>query len=158
MSGIVSAVIIAALGGLLFFVIGQMLPREWFDPKSILYRCYKWERGGRIYHKLGVRHWKDSVPDMSRIIPGMVKKKAHLAGDARKMGRLIRETCVAELVHWLLIIFVSPMVYRTMRGFGGFLAAAIYALGNMIFIIIQRYNRPRLVEIQKRMEKRKEKC
>ena len=115
MSGIVSAVIIAALGGLFFFVIGQMLPREWFDPKSFPYRCYKWERSGKIYQKTGVHWWKDAVPDMSRIIPGMVKKKAHLATDSKKMRILIKETCVAELVHWLLIIFISPMIFRTMR-------------------------------------------
>ena len=158
MMGLLAAVIIAALGGFIFFIIGQSLPRRWFDPGAFIYRSHKWEKGGRIYERVYVRKWKDIVPDMSRIIPGVFKKNAALATDAKKMRRLIKETCVAELVHWLLIIFITPMVFRAMRGLGGFLAAIIYALGNLVFIIIQRYNRPRLVALCKRMEKRREKC
>jgi len=105
-----------------------------------------------------VHLWKDHMPDMSRIIPGMVKKKAQMARTPETMWMLILETCGAEFIHDLLIIFISPMVYAAIRGFEGVIAAVIYALGNLLFVIIQRYNRPRLVEIHKRMEKRREKC
>lgn len=158
MMGLLAAVIIAVLGGFTFFLIGQSLPRRWFDPGAFIYRSRKWEKGGRIYERVYVRKWKDIVPDMSRIVPGVVKKKAALATDTKSMRRLIKETCVAELVHWLLILFITPMIFRAMRGFGGFIAAVIYIIGNLVFIIIQRYNRPRLVTLYKRMEKRRGKC
>ena len=158
MMGLLAAVIIAALGGVTFFIIGQSLPRSWFDPGAFMYRSRKWENGGRIYERVYVRKWKDIVPDMSRIVPGVFKKKVSLANDLKSMRRLIKETCVAELIHWLLILFISPMIFRAMRGFGGFAAAAVYILGNLVFIIIQRYNRPRLIALYKRMEKRREKC
>jgi len=157
MTGLLSAAAIAAIGGLVFFLIGQSLPRGWFKPEKGIYRCFRWEKDGRIYLKLGVHRWKDAVPDMSRIVPGVFKKKAALAKDIKSMRRLIRETCVAELIHWLLIIVITPMVFRAMRGFGGAAAAALYIIGNLVFIVIQRYNRPRLVAIYKRMEKRREK-
>ena len=157
MTGFLSAAAIAAIGGLVFFLIGQSLPRGWFKPEKGIYRCFRWENGGRIYLKLGVHRWKDAVPDMSRIIPGVFKKKASLARSPELMGRLVLETCVAEFIHWLLIVVISPMVFRAMRGFGGAAAAALYIIGNLVFIVIQRYNRPRLVAIYKRMEKRREK-
>lgn len=152
------AVLVMALGGIVFFIIGQLLPRSIYNPDKFPYRLYKWENGGRTYQKLGVHLWKDHVPDMSRIIPGMVKKKAHMARTPENMWRLILETCGAEFIHDLLIICVTPFVYAAIRGLLGLLAAIAYALGNLAFVIIQRYNRPRLVEIYKRMEKRREKC
>lgn len=158
MKELIHAVIVAALGGFAFFLIGQLLPRRLFVPGRFLYRARKWEDGGKIYMKLGVHLWKDRVPDMSRIIPGVVKKKAHLARTPETMYRLIQETCVAEFIHWLLIIVISPLVFAAIRGALGVAAAVVYAAGNLVFVIIQRYNRPRLVEIHKRMEKRREKC
>ena len=158
MDGILSAVVIAAVGGFASFIFGQLLPRSIFNPGKFPFRTLKWENGGKIYMKLKVHVWKDSVPDMSRIIPGMVKKKAQLARTPETMYRLVQETCVAEFIHWLLVIAISPAIYAALCGLWGILAAIAYAAGNLSFIIIQRYNRPRLVELHKRMEKRREKC
>ena len=155
---LLNALIVAALGGFAFFLIGQLLPRSLYRPDAFPYRLWKWEDNGKIYTKIGVHLWKDHVPDMSRIIPGMVKKKANMARTPESMRILILETCGAELIHDLLIIFISPLVFAAIRGPLGVLAAAIYALGNLLFVIIQRYNRPRLVEIYKRMEMRRKKC
>lgn len=145
------------IGGAASFVLGESLPRKWFSAEMPFFRCYSWEKGGRFYQKLGVHKWKDHMPDMSRIVPGMVKKKAALAHTPENMSRLVQELCVAELVHWLLIIFVSPLAALTLGGVAGIAAGILYALGNLVFVIIQRYNRPRLYEIQKRMEKRRRK-
>ena len=155
---LLNAAIVAVFGGFAFFLIGQLLPRSIYDPNRFPYRPWKWEKNGEIYKKLGVHVWKDHVPDMSRIIPGVVKKKAQLARTPETMWLLILETCGAEFIHFLLIIFISPLVYAAIRGPWGVLAGIAYALGNLIFVIIQRYNRPRLVEIHRRMEKRRERC
>jgi len=158
MRGLAAAVFVVLAGGLMFFAIGQSLPRRWFDPDGWLYRCRRWENDGRIYEKLGVRRWKDVVPDMSRIIPGVFKKKAGVTADPEHMYRLVLETCVAELIHWLLIVAITIPVYAAIGGWGGAAGALAYILGNMVFIVIQRYNRPRLIVIYKRMEKRRERC
>ena len=158
MKRLVAAVLITALGGFASFLFGQSLPRCWFDPEGAMFKCRPWEKGGKVYHKVWVHKWKDIVPDMSRIIPGVFKKKASIARSPELMGRLVLETCVAEFIHWLLIAIISPAVFVALGGWEGALAAAVYALGNLVFVIIQRYNRPRLVEIHKRMEKRREKC
>ncbi len=47
------------------------------------------EKGGRIYLKLGIRKWKDHLPDMSCLMPDMVRKD--LGSDP---AVLVQETCV----------------------------------------------------------------
>lgn len=153
-----TALFYGAVCGAISFVLGQLMPRRWFDFDAFPYRAFAWENGGSIYEKLRVRAWKDRVPDMSRIIPKMVKKKAALARDERSMERLVRETCVAELVHWALIIIASPIIGVKVGGWLGAVIAVLYAAGNLLFVIIQRYNRPRLAEILRRMKERNKRC
>lgn len=156
--GMLTAIVISVVGGILSLIVGQLLPRRWFDYDAFPFRAFKWENGGRIYEKLKVRAWKDHVPDMSLIIPKMVKKKAALARTSKAMDRLIRETCVSEFIHWLLEICICAAVCIKVRGALGAILAAIYAVGNLLFIIIQRYNRPRLRQILRRMEERERRC
>ena len=57
---------------------------------------------------------------------------------------MIQETCIAEFVHIVLFVlgFGCVLIWE---GPGGWMAAAVYnLLGNVPFILIQRYNRPRL--------------
>ena len=60
------------------------------------------------------------------------------------MGVLIAETCVAECVHfWLIILSLGIFVFW--RGGWAVVFCLVYnLLGNLPFQIIQRYNRPRL--------------
>ena len=55
--------------------LGQALPRRWFDGGRFPYRCYKWEKQGKLYTRIGIERWKKLVPDMSRFLPDMVKKE-----------------------------------------------------------------------------------
>ena len=83
--------------------LGQALPRKWFCAEKAPWRSAPWEKGGRIYLKLGIRKWKDHLPDMSRLMPDMVRKD--LGSDP---AVLVQETCVAECVHcWLIVLSVS---------------------------------------------------
>lgn len=85
MSLLYAALYVAALGILSHFV-GQALPRAHFDPQKFPYRSADWENGGKVYEKLGIKHWKDRLPDMSKIMPDMVKKK-NVGGEITGHGR-----------------------------------------------------------------------
>lgn len=152
MSLLYAALYIAALGILSHFV-GQALPRAHFDPQRFPYRSADWENGGKVYEKLGIKHWKDRLPDMSKIMPDMVKKKMS-AVKSQGMDVLIAETCVAECVHWALIL-LSLGIFFFWRGAWAVVFWLVYnLLGNLPFIIIQRYNRPRLVMLEQRRKRR----
>lgn len=148
------AVIYIAVLGILSHFVGQALPRARFSAESFPYRTADWENGGRVYEKLGIKHWKDALPDMSRIMPDMVKKK--LTGQNREQGMdvLIAETCVAECVHYWLIV-LSLGIFLFWRGVWAVVFWLVYnILGNVPFILIQRYNRPRLVLLEQRRKRR----
>ena len=147
-----SLLYIAALGILSHFV-GQALPRAWFSAEKFPYRAAEWEKGGKVYEKLGIKHWKDRLPDMSKIMPDMVKKKMS-AVKSQGMDVLIAETCVAECVHWALML-LSLGIFFFWRGAWAVVFWLVYnLLGNLPFIIIQRYNRPRLVMLEQRRKRR----
>lgn len=148
-----SLIYIAVLGVLSHFV-GQALPRKCFDAEKPPYKAAKWEKGGKVYERLGIKHWKDIVPDMSRIMPDMVKKKLTSENKERGMETLIAETCVAECVHWGLIVLSFGILFWW-RGLWAAVFLLVYNIfGNLPFIIIQRYNRPRLVMLEQRRKRR----
>ena len=74
MSGFWKCVLYAAALALLAHPLGQAIPGP-FDPEKRPFHSRKWEQNGRIYTKLAIDKWKKLVPDMSRILPDMVKKE-----------------------------------------------------------------------------------
>ena len=137
--------------GLLSNVVAVFFPRKWFHADRYPFRQCKWERKGRIYIRLGIRKWKDRVPDMSKLLPFLYRKKVTRQRSEENMQRLIQETCVAELVHVLLCV-AALWVIRLWPGKGGWILWLCYCVGNVPFIMIQRFNRPRLCAALTRMQ------
>ena len=139
-----------ALIGALCFYVGRLLPGDWFHSDRFPFRCFPFERGGRVYEKLGIRRWKDKVPDMSRYIPHTFRKKIGVMRSPEHVEGLIRETCVAELVHVVLILLSPVFLVLLPRGWNWICMLLYDLFGNLPFILIQRYNRPRLVILLER--------
>ena len=149
-------VIPVAVIGILAHVIGEALPRRWFDASRFPYRAYAFERNGRFYEALGIRKWKNVLPDKSRIAPGTYRKA--IRGSAQQhsaahMERLLQVTCVAECVHWALLV-ISPILLFTMESPAAYVMTPLYGLSNLPYIMIQRYNRPRLAVLSARMQRK----
>lgn len=130
--------------GIAFFVIGLFLPRKWFHFDRFPYRTGKWEKGGKLYDNIHIKQWKNKMPDMSRICPAMAPKRITTAR-AEDVELLIHETCVAELIHVLLI--PAGLGCIGIWKFGGTIFFLLWAIGNVPFILIQRYNRPILCKL-----------
>jgi len=135
--------------GVIAFFAGRLLPKNWFRPDLFPYRSYKFEQDGRIYNKLKIRKWQNIVPDMSRIFPKWMPPK-NLSGNYKeRLPRMLQETCVAEMIHSLLCI-TGLYCLKLYPGIGGVIIVFLYIVFlNLPFIIIQRYNRPRLLRIMK---------
>ncbi len=138
--------------GMAVFVIGKALPRKWFYGERFPFCSFSWEQDGRIYRAIGVHRWKDKVPDMSRHSRKMLKKQMDVHSDRAHLEALVQETCVAELSHWVLILLSLPVLH-IYPGTGGRVIYGLCVAGNLIFVVIQRYNRPRLCRAARKMEK-----
>ncbi len=141
--------------GVLSFVLGRGLAMRAIGPEKGWFRPRKWERGGRIYEHLGIRLWYKKLPDMSRILPRTMPKKALECDYMYHLPTVIRETCVAEIIHVFLSVaglgclFIWP-------GVGGVVVTVLFSVVlNGPFILVQRFNRPRLIRLYKRLCRKK---
>lgn len=142
--------IVAVIGTMAFF-FGQLLPRKNFDYTAFPFAAFAWEKNGNVYHKIGIQRWKTKVPDMSQYVKSAFRKRITVFRSPEYIEDLIRETCVAEFVHWVLIL-LSPLYLILMEDeTAGWISMLAYVLGNLPFITIQRFNRPRLVMLMSRL-------
>lgn len=155
--GFLRCVLYMAALSALSFVVGRVVPKRWFRFEKAPWRAMKWEQNGRIYQKIAIQHWQNKVPDMSRVFPKLIPAKSmQTTPDQARLKLMIQETCVAELIHAVLCVLGLALLWLW-RGIGGALCCLVYVLfGNLPFILIQRYNRPRLVRLYQRREKQKE--
>jgi hypothetical protein len=124
-SGFWKCVLYAAALALLAHPLGQAIPGP-FDPEKRLFRSRKWEKNGRVYTKLAIDKWKKLVPDMSRILPDMVKKELPGSGavTADQAAALVQETCRAELVHGASCLLGLAFLWLGRRDRAGGVGAA----------------------------------
>ena len=149
--GFIRCLLYAAAIGIGSFLLGRLLPAGWFLPEKFPYRSMAWEKGGRIYDSIfHIRKWQAKVPDMSKLLPGLMQPKKVTKDFRQELPRMIQETCIAELIHSLLCLAALPCL-RIWPGWGGIIFTVLYMLGNIPFIMIQRYNRPRLLGLLERM-------
>lgn len=146
-------VIWLALVGIMGFLLGRIIPAKWIHPGKGMFGCFDFEQNGRIYEKLGIRKWHKKLPDMSRILPFMVPAKNMRGAYKDRLNVMIHETCVAEIVHHVMNVCALHCL-RLWPGMGGLCVTLLYILLNLPFVLIQRYNRPRLLHLQKRLEKK----
>jgi glycosyl-4,4'-diaponeurosporenoate acyltransferase len=135
--------------------VGAILPRTMFRADRFPYRLMGWERDGRIYDKLRIRNWKDKMPDMSRII-GLKKRILPNVCESQVL-LLIKETCVAEFVH-LALIFLGLHCVSIIESAFAIVVCGLWGVGNLVFVLIQRYNRPILIRLAAKLHDRELAC
>lgn len=132
--------------------VDVVIPQRYFSPDRWLYRTRDWERDGEIYRDaLRIHLWKDRLPALDTW--NRFSKKRLSAANGRYLRRFIIETCRAESNHLRAIGAVALMRLWTPLDLW-LTCLTIAVLGNLPFILIQRYNRPRLQRILARVELR----
>ena len=110
---------------------------RWFQPRKWEPAFYKW---------LKIRNWKRILPTYA---PGQFSRNEN------SMHRIIQNMCGAEIVHEIIMV-LSFLPLLTVPLFGAFpvflVTSLLAALFDSLFVIAQRYNRPRLVRIHEKQE------
>lgn len=131
-------------------IVCEKMPSNLYNYKKWLFREKKWEDGGRIYeHLFSVKSWKSKLPDISDFMKWRFNKK-HLAQcGSDYLSVFLTESCKSEFTHWMIIL--STLLFRFWSDLTSTLFFLILAgILNLPYIIIQRYNRPRLIHLLKR--------
>lgn len=135
-------------------IIAQKLPAYFFQSSNFFFKPKHFERNGEIYNTLfKISHWKKYLPDGAAVLKSGYRKKHLSSFTTENMKRFLLESCRGELGHWLAI---TPFwVFGLFLPPGGLFFMLLYALIiNLPCIFAQRYNRPRIIKI---LEKRQRK-
>ncbi len=123
------------------------IPLRNFNPNGRLYRIRNWECGGRIYTRIfKIKRWKRIIPDGAKMFRGGFPKKNLESCEPDYLYTFARETCRGELTHWLQIAPV-PVFFLWNVWWGGVIMIAYFLLANIPCILLQRYNRARLLRV-----------
>lgn len=143
--------------GIIVFLCGRFFPRRWIFEDRFPYKSFSFEKRGNIYKAIKIQKWKKRWPDGSKIFHKFFGKfypvKKMEEKDMKKIPILIKESCVAESTHFIVII-LGVYCLKIWSGLGGVLVWIIWTLWNIPPILIQRYNRPRLKHALQKCEKK----
>lgn len=124
---------------------GTRLPIRLFRPEARWFRPRAWEDGGRLYERrFGIRHWKDRFPDGAAWFRGGFPKARLARRDGAYLDRFARETCRGEAVH-SAVILLAPLFFLWNPPWAGGVMILYALASNLPCILIQRYNRLRLL-------------
>lgn len=128
------------------------LPPAALSRERWLTRIRPWERDGRTWERLGVRRWKDRLPEAGDLFVGGMSKRSLPGRSPDDLARFAAETRRAELVHWtiplvlpLFALFNPPVLLAAMGAYA--------VLANVPCIVVQRFNRARILRVLRRHDR-----
>jgi len=143
---ILGTVIEIAIDAVIAIII-VLLPKRFFNPFSKIFSVDKKERN--FYEKIAIRKWKDLV--FAEF--GFDKKSVKNPTNNEYIFKFLQETCIAETMHFIsiflgfLLVLVFPLEYALSFPLP-------IAFVNLVLqippVMIQRYNRPKLILLYKR--------
>lgn len=138
----------------LSFPLGRLLPGKRFCCDKFPYKALPFERGGAFYEQFGIRKWQNKVPDMSKVFPKLMPPKNMLGNYKERLPVMITETCVAEFTHGALSVLGLFGLSLWDSGLKYLITGIYIVIFNVPFIVIQRYNRPRLVKLYHKLQQK----
>ncbi|WP_247739108.1 glycosyl-4,4'-diaponeurosporenoate acyltransferase [Bacillus sp. 165] len=120
-----------------------------FKEDTWLFKERSWEQDGKIYEKIQIKKWKRLAPDGGAFFRRGFRKKKLLETNILYLHQFVLETRRGELAHWLSII-PACLFFMWNSPSAGVIMFAYAILFNVPFILIQRYNRVRLMRVVNR--------
>ena len=146
----VAAVIASFLVDGLVAFIGRRLPKKWMDPNKKIFQTS--EKELKFYEKIGVRKWKDKVPELGGFT-SYHKKKLSDPWNNEYVERYMLEVCYGVIIHLFSPFFGFLIVlldYKMYTGWSWMWLTIMIpvALVNAVLIVmpafILKYNLPKL--------------
>jgi glycosyl-4,4'-diaponeurosporenoate acyltransferase len=125
----------------------RVFPKSLFDPANWFFKEKYFER--KLYKKMNVASWKDKLPEWGKLL-NFEKKSLNKEITLEYIDQFLLETCYAEAGH--IGMAVAGFACILVNSSTNFIMALTFAIVNVCiqipFILIQRYNRPRLLRLR----------
>ncbi len=123
-------------------VVGGLINTRFHNCMNYRRKCFRekpFEKN--LYKKLRVRKWKERVPTFT---------PESFALKRNQVEEIVRASCQAEVVHEIIMVLsFVPLVFSIWVG-----DMAVFAITScaacfleLVFVVVQRYNRPRLIRL-----------
>ena len=140
-------------------ILTRALPKGIFDPFAKRFAVRKWER--KLLVRIGIRHWKDKIPETGALLGYLSKKTVTDRRDNAYLLHFMTETCYAEFMHVACVfvgfLIVIPALFFD-RGYLFYIVlpvAVIHAILHFLPVLVQRYVRPFLMHTYLYNERKK---
>lgn len=150
---IISLLVLVVIDAVCALFVRYCLPKKVFNPFLKIYNVGKKER--KFYERIGIRKWKDRIPEAGQLFANFSKTEIADMTNNEYVKKFMSETIYAEIMHWLSMLFSFLIIFIDLR-----LALTVglpLVIGNMILnlmpVLVQRYNRPKLMVLYKRNER-----
>ena len=136
-------------------IVCQFFEKQ-IKPFSKLHNVGKWEE--KLFKAFNVRAWKDKIPELGKTFNGFDKSQVGDMKNNQHVLRFITQTIVAEYVHISSAILGCFAIFACLPTWH--IVGLPLLLANIIIntmpVMVQRYNRPKLVALYKRNERRQQ--
>jgi glycosyl-4,4'-diaponeurosporenoate acyltransferase len=122
---------------------------KWFEKDTFITRLRKFETQGWFQKYLKVHIVKKYLPERGELFGTGTSKKSLPEGEKLGLEKFLIETRRAEYVHWI-VIFAWVFTLWFNPAWAVWTVAVLLVLGNLPFILTQRYNRLRLLRVLKK--------
>lgn len=125
--------------------VGALVPKQ-FDYRSRWFRPGPFEQ--RFYRKLRLKRWKDRMPTYN---PKLFSLQHN------SLEQIVCNICQAEVVHEIIILLsFVPIAFSLIWDdfWVFFLTSLLAACFDSLFVMLQRYNRPRLIRLLEKQQKK----
>ncbi|MBQ8612822.1 MAG: hypothetical protein IJ416_01225 [Ruminiclostridium sp.] len=124
----------------------DILTEKGLNHNSLWFREKSFEKA--LYKRLGVKKWKHIIPTW---------EPERFSVEENNMKKIIENMCAAELIHEIIVLLSWATLFFSLFTpdwkiyIWIFVGTAFLAAGcDMFFVILQRYNRPRVIRLYER--------
>lgn len=119
-------------------LVGAVIPNS-FQYNSVWFQPLPWEP--LLYKKLNVKAWKKHIPTYEPRLFSL---------EENTLEQIVANMCQAEVVHEVIVLcsFIPVLFALIFGSFWVFLITSVCSAAlDLVFVCLQRFNRPRLVRI-----------
>ena len=133
------------------------LPKDWLSPFGSVFSVSKKER--KFLDKLKVKAWKDKIPEMGRFLCDFDKTKVQDNPTSDYVLTFLHETTMAEAMHFMSIFagFLLLLIPIPNAQISILFVVLVNALLQIPPVLVQRYNRPKLMAYYTRLKRKENK-
>jgi glycosyl-4,4'-diaponeurosporenoate acyltransferase len=142
--------VVWAVAGVVVGYLTHQASAQRFASAGVLTRLRPFERDGRWYEeRWRIKAWKDRLPEGGAIFAGGFSKRSLRTREPDVLGRFVIETRRAEHTHWWLMA-LAPLFFLWNPWWLALVMIGYALIANVPCLMVQRYNRARLIRVLRR--------